>query len=149
FGVLECDLHNWMPGHSLLQRTAWPQRIPPVRAGQIGPPVKVIAEVNAMTRFLENDRAGHEHSRQCPWIIIGIQWTFRDREVARRLYKTIELLIGDRALIHPEAIDGYVMSRGFFWIVIIRSHKKGSTRDPHHVFRRPRTRRLATPDQLF
>src|SRR5262245_44833423 len=102
-----------------------------------------------MVRFLEYDRTGNEHSRQGARIIIRIQWTFGDREVACCLYKAVELFIGDRVLIHPETFDGYVMSRSFFGIMIIRSHEKGSARYPRHVFRRPGTRRLDSPFQLF
>src|SRR6266542_2780389 len=122
FGVLKCDMHDRMPGHPLLQRTARPQRTSPTRARRVCPPVEVIAEVDAMRGLLKNNRTGHERFRIRARIVLRIQRTLGDRQV---------------------------MSRRFFGIMIIRSHEKSPAWYPRHVFTWRRARRLNSLSHLL
>ena len=45
-----------------------------------------------------------------------------------------QVVVGYRATIHPETIDGNSVCRRLFWIVLVRAHEKRGAGYPHHVF---------------
>jgi hypothetical protein len=48
-------------------------------------------------------------------------------------YKTAELCVSYRALVHPETIDGDRVSGRLFRIVVVGSHRESATGNPNHV----------------
>src|SRR5690348_6104819 len=107
----------------------------PVRAWDICPPLRRVAQVDWMGLPLEDERAGDEQARVGVRIERGIERTLGHGDVAGLLHKARELLVGDHILIHPEAIYRHRMLWRLFGIVLIRSHEKRPARYPDHARR--------------
>src|SRR5215210_2514144 len=78
--------------------------VAPVRSGHVGPPVVVVAQVDAVARLSEHDGSGHEHFRPCTRVVRGIGRTLGDGNVSRSLYEAPELGVGDGVFVHPKAL---------------------------------------------
>src|SRR5690349_14756046 len=94
----------------------------PVCAGNIGPPVVMIAEINAPLRFLKDDGRRLEHLRQSSRIVFRLWRTLSDSDMVRGFNKAGELLVGYRVSVDPEALNRGGVRRRLFGIMTIRSH---------------------------
>src|SRR5262245_59158874 len=106
----------------------------PVSPGNIDPPVVAVSQIHSLARFIENDRSGYEHLRLCAGIILCFWRALSGCHVLGCLDELAKLFIGDRVPIHPKAIDGHLMRRRFFRIVLVGSHEKSAAGDPDHIF---------------
>src|SRR5690348_12377869 len=118
---------------AIFNRTLRPFGMPPIRAGNIAPPVVVIAEVDASPGFLKDDRRRLEHLRQSSRIIFRFGRTLSDSDVVRRLNKARELIVGYRESVDPEALNRRGVRRRLFGIVIIGSNLESAAGDPDHL----------------
>ncbi len=102
----------------------------------------------------EHQRAGVEHVRQRARIILRIGRDLREGLVTGRVHESLELAVGHRRAVDPEAVDRHAMGRRFLGIVIGRIPCGTCRREsgPCHrsglhpiAFRSVRPRRLAAP----
>src|SRR5215831_13607762 len=106
----------------------------PVGSGHVNPPVVTIAQIYPLAGFVENHRSRHKHLRLRARIILRLRRTLGGRHVLGDLDELAKLFIGHRVPIHPKAIEGHLMRRSFFRIVLVGSHEKRAARDPDHIF---------------
>src|SRR5215469_4565654 len=112
--------------------------MPPVRAGNIGPPVVMISEIDAPLRFLKNYRRRFEHLGQSSRIVFRLWRTLGDSDMVRCFNKACELLVGYRVSVDPEALNGRGVHRRLFGIMAVRSHLESAAGNPGHVSVRSR-----------
>ena len=118
-----------------------PVRMPPIRALQEPPPFAPIFQIDRMIRRREHQRAGIEHVRQRAGIAFWIGRNFGKGDVPGGADELLELPVGHRRAVDPEAVDGDAMDRRFFGIMLIGSHAERAAGNPDHV----RRRRLIRP----
>src|SRR5689334_23752653 len=106
----------------------------PICAGNIGPPVVMIAEINARLRFLKDNRRRLKHLRQSSRIVLRLGRTLSDSDMVRGFNKAGELLVGYRVSVDPEALNRGGVRRRLFGIMTIRSHPESATSNPHHAW---------------
>ena len=82
----------------------------------------------------EHQRARIDHLRQDAGIILRIGRDLGKGDVAGCFDEFLELPVGHRLAVHPEAVDGDAMGRRFFGIVPVRAHAERAARNPDHSF---------------
>src|SRR5688572_18302142 len=92
-----------------------------------------MAEVDRMTRRREHQRARIDHVRQCAGIACRVGGDLGRGHVTGRAYERLELPVGHRRPVDPEAIDGDVVRRRLLAVVTVRSHAETAARDVDHV----------------
>ncbi len=108
-------------------------RVAPVRALQERPPFAPETQVDGMRRRREDERARVEHVRQRARIVRRIGDGLREGDVSGRFDEFLELPVGDRRAIDPEAVDRDAMDRRFFRIVPVRAHAERAAGNEQHV----------------
>ena len=88
---------------------------------------------NVDARRREHQRAGIEHVRQRAGIILRVGRDLGEGHVAGRLDELLELPVGHRRAVDPEAVDRHAMDRRFFRIVLVRSHAERAAGNPDHA----------------
>jgi hypothetical protein len=111
----------------------WPVRMPPIRALEITPPLAEISQIDRMIWRRENQRAGIEHMRQRAGILFWIGRNFRKCFMPGGADEFLELPIGHRRAIDPEAVDRDAMDRRLFRVMPIGSHAERAAGDENHV----------------
>jgi hypothetical protein len=86
-----------------------------------------------MARRREHQRAGIEHVRQRAGIILRIGRNLGERLVAGGFDEFLELPVGHRRTVDPEAVDGDAMRRRLFRIMLIRSHAERAAGNEDHI----------------
>src|SRR5262249_15359498 len=127
--------NHGMLGFSL-QRTRRSLRMPPVSPGNIDPPVVTVSQIHPLARFVENNRSGYKHLRLGARVILRSWGSLGGRYVLGRLDELAKLFVGHRVPVHPKAINGHVMHRRFFRIVLVGPHEKSAAGNPNHVWER-------------
>src|SRR6185437_15690326 len=84
-----CIRHRILPGnlhHRIIALTcdtaAWPERMAPVCAAHVRPPLKMVVERNWMIRRSEHDRAGDKILRRCSGIVFCPRLSLSDRYIS-------------------------------------------------------------------
>ena len=97
--------------HPLVGEAAalWSQRMTPVCAGNVRPPLEIIVERNRMIGWSEDHRACHQILRKRTWIIFRARFLFRDSYISGCLCELFKLGIRDIGLVHKESIDEDLM----------------------------------------
>ena len=119
-----------------IDRTPRSHRMTPTGSWCPRPPIGVISQIHGAPGPVKYQGAGNQIFRRRAGIICGVQRAFRDREVACLLHEARKTFVGDKVSIHPETIDRHLVDRGFLGVEIVRTHEKGSTRNPKHIRRR-------------
>src|ERR1044072_2868223 len=107
--------------------------MPPVGAFGERPPLAEVPETYRMRGRGAHQRARIDHVRKRPRIL---RWTRRDLGngyMPSRLHKFLELPVCYRVAIDPESIHGDAMGRGFFRIVLVRSHAECAAWNEDHL----------------
>src|SRR5262245_42958904 len=79
--------------------------VPPVRALEKYPPLTPITQLgDGIWRRLEHERAGVEHVRQCARVVFRVRWDFGESNVPGSVDELLELAVGHRGAVHPEAV---------------------------------------------
>ena len=120
-------------------------RAAPVRALEKPPPLAPVFQIDRMARRREHQRAGIEHVRQRAGIILRIGRNFGEGDVTGGFDEVLELPVGHRRAVDPEAVDGDAMRRRLFRIMLVRSHAERAAGNENHV----RMGRLLGPLQNF
>jgi hypothetical protein len=115
------------------ETTSRPLRCSPAGAGNIGPPVPPVAEVDGSLSLLKDERTGNEEFRRCAWTHGGIPRPLGHRDVACLLYEARKLLVGHFEGIHPESAHRDVMNGRFLSVEIVAAHQKGPAGNPLHA----------------
>ena len=108
-------------------------RAAPVRAFQKPPPLAPVFQIDRMARRREHQRAGIEHVRQRAGIILRIGRDFGEGDVAGGFDEFLELPVGHRRAVDPEAVDADAMRRRLFRIMLVRSHAERAAGNEDHV----------------
>src|SRR5215831_5522139 len=121
----------------------------PACSRQVGPPVKVIAQIHAKVWLAEYHRPRHQHMRQRAWILRCVRYTLGDRNVAGGFNEFLKLRVGDKMAVHPEGAHGFFVYRRLLRIVMVGTHQERAARYPLHSWtgrfsRANRTRRIYT-----
>src|SRR5262249_21404994 len=125
-----------------LDRTARAFGIFPVRAGHVSPPGVWIVERYVMRRRRKHCAPRNQLFGGRAGKIFWIGFAFGDGLVAGGLHELLELSVGDRSLVHPEAVDGDLMGwRGVRHAAGVAAHPESSARYPDHPFGRGARRR--------
>ena len=109
--------------------------MPPVRALGERPPLAEVAEADRMVGRREHQRARIDHVREHSGIILRIGRDLGDGDVAGSLHELPELPVRHGMAVHPEAIHGDAMRRGFFRIMLVRAHAESAAGYPDHRHR--------------
>ena len=112
---------------------ARPIGMAPIRAFQERPPLTPVAQIHPMIGRREHQRCRVEHLRQRAGIVLRIGRNFGDGLVSGGVDERLELLVGDRRRVDPEAVDGDAMGRRFFGIVRVGAHAERAARNPDHI----------------
>ena len=80
----------------------------------------------------EHQRARIDHVREHSRIILRIRRDLGDGDMLGRLDEFLELPVCHRMAVHPEAVDGDAMRRGFFRIMLVRAHAESTAGYPDH-----------------
>ena len=80
----------------------------------------------------EHQRARVDHVREHSGIILRIRRDLGNGDVAGSPYEFPELPVCHGMTVHPEAVHGDAMRRGFFGIMPVRSHAKSAAVYPDH-----------------
>ena len=112
-----------------------PVGMAPVGALRELPPLAPVAQVDRVLGRREHQRAGVEHVRQRAGIVLRIGRDLGEGDVAGRVDEVLELPVGHRRAVDPEAVDGDAMDRRLFRIVLVRSHAERAAGNPDHVGR--------------
>src|SRR4029077_11603546 len=80
FNVFVGDMHHGMFRFPL-QRACRSLRMPPVRSGNVYPPVVTVSQVHPLARFIENDGGWHEQFRFSSWVILRFRRSLGERDV--------------------------------------------------------------------
>ena len=97
------------------------------------PPLAEVAQIDRMLRRREHQRAGIEHVRQRAGIVLRIGCDLGEGDVAGRVDEFLELPVGHRRAVDPEAVDRDAMNRRFLRIVLVRSHAERAAGNEHHA----------------
>src|SRR5215813_5302464 len=138
-GVLPRDVNDGMI-FAALDRTARAFGIFPVRPWHVSPPGVWIVERYVMRRRRKHCAARNQIFGGRAGKIFWVGFAFGDGLVASGLHELLELSVGDRSFVHPEAVDGDLMGwRGVRHLAVVAAHPESSARYPYHPFgRRPR-----------
>src|ERR1044071_8099066 len=131
-GVLEGDVHDGM-ARALFDGALRSLGVAPIGAGNVAPPLEAIPEIHRTGGLAEDDGGGHEHLRLRAGIVGGIRRPLGDGDVARRLDESAKIVIRYGVLVDPKTVDRDAVRGRLFGVMTVRSHEKGSTRDPNHV----------------
>ena len=80
----------------------------------------------------EHQRARVDHVREHPGIVLRIGDNLGDGDVAGSLDELPELPVRHGMAVHPEAVHGDAVRRGFFRIMLVRPHAKSAAGYPDH-----------------
>ena len=80
----------------------------------------------------EHQRARVDHVREHSGIILRIRRDLGDGDVPGSLHELPELPVCHRMAVHPEAVHGDAMRRGFFRIMLVRAHTESTAGYPDH-----------------
>src|SRR5581483_12292558 len=94
-----------------LEITAGSERVTPVRAFHVTPPLIMVGQRNRMIRRREDDRTRHEILGRGSRKLFSARGALRDGDITGGADELRELFIGDFGFIHPEAIDLNAMDR--------------------------------------
>ena len=78
----------------------------------------------------EHQRTRVDHVREYSWIFLRIRRNLGNRDVPGSPYEFPELPVCHGIAVHPEAVHGDAMRRGFFGIMLVRSHAKSAAGYP-------------------
>src|SRR5206468_1088069 len=95
-----------------------PERVAPVRALYVAPPLIMIVERSFLIRRCEDHGPRHEILLRRSWKFLLCWCPFSNCDVIRRPDELLKLRIGHRSRIHPERIYVHTMH----WLRVIRSH---------------------------
>ena len=109
----------------------WRQSAPLVNCHHCAP----VAQVDRMARRREHQRAGVDHVRQRAWIVLRVRRDFGEGDVAGGADERLELPVGHRRAVDPEAIDRDAMDRRLFRVVPVRPHAERAAGDHDHARR--------------
>src|SRR4030095_1807427 len=85
------------------------ERMTPVCAFDVAPPLIMISEGNFVIGRRENDRARDQILCWRCWEFLLRRRAFGNRHVRCRSYELFELSVGDRGGVHPKSIDAHAM----------------------------------------
>lgn len=110
-------------------------RMSPIGSEFERPPLPPVVEVCGTRRRLEDKGAGPEHMRKGAGIVGRVRRQLGEANMTGRFDELPELAVRYWRHAQEETIDRYLMRRGFFGIVAIRSHPEGSSGNPRHSSR--------------
>src|SRR5580658_1002914 len=108
--ILVGDVHHRIVPLSL-NAGSRAQRVVPVRARNIRPPLIMIIQGDFMVRRRENHRSRDKIFRWRAWKVLRPGFAFRHGDVPGGLHKSRELPIRNVSLIHPEAVNVHAVNR--------------------------------------
>src|SRR5262249_6174825 len=128
---------------AVVDRTAWPFRMPPVRAWHPLPPLAHIVEINGMIGRHKDERAGDKvfwlrrwRSRNGVLLNFFESWRLLGRRhVAGRFDEAAELGVRHVSRVDPKAVHAHSMSRplGGRSVWRVRSHREFTAAYPNHA----------------
>ena len=83
-------------------------------------------------RGRKRQRARVDHVREHAGIILRIRRNLGNSDMPRGPYEFPELPVCHGMTVHPEAVHGNAMCRGFFGIMLVRPHAKSAPGNPDH-----------------
>ena len=105
----------------------------PVRARRVAPPLQRIVERHRRRRGDEDGGAGHQFVARHTGIVFGIERTLGDGHVSRGLHEPLELGVGHRRAVHPEAVNRDEMHRERIrHPAVLAPHPERAAGHPHH-----------------
>src|SRR5882757_7451230 len=107
--------------------------MPPVSALGERPPLAEVAKADRMLGRREHQRARIDHMREHSGIVFWVRRNLGDRDVAGSFDELPELPVRHGMTVHPKALHGNAMRRGFFRIMLVRSHAKSVAGYPDHL----------------
>ncbi len=119
-----------------LDRAFGAGRMPPVGAGNEGPPSRRIVERDKSVGFLEQQRSGLDALEIGAGVQLGIGRQFGKGAIAGRGDEFGESGVGYRRLVDPEAVDLDAAQRPFFGVEAVRPHGEGAALDETHTVER-------------
>ena len=134
-GVVVGDVGDGM-ALAAVEGAARPLGVAPLGAGDPGPPVRVVVEVDRASGPLKDQRAGDEQVGVGAGVVGRVGWLLGQGDVTGRVHESPELGHRDRVVIHPEAVDGDVVDRALLRVEVVRAHAERPARDPGHIPRR-------------
>src|SRR5262245_54153311 len=114
--------------------------MPPVRSGNVYPPIIAVSQIYPLARLVETDAAEHDQLGSSAGPLLSFWRALGGCHVLGCLDELAKLFVGHRVPIHPKTIDCHFMRRCFFGIVLVGSHEKRTTGDPDHILERRLTR---------
>src|SRR3954447_12605841 len=126
------ELDDWTVPFAVHQ-AARALRVAPVGAGQIGPPVVGVPEVDGPGRWDEDSGSGNKHVRSGSGVVCWVWGLFGHSQMAGFSDELGELVVGHGEAVDPEAADTDLVRRRLLRIVTVRPHQEGAARDPDHV----------------
>ena len=106
--------------------------VTPVGAFQELPPLAPVLQIDRTLRRREHQRARVKHVRQRVGIVLRVRRNFGEGCVTGGFDEILELPVGHRRAVDPEAVDTDAMRRRFLRIMPVRAHAKGAAINAHH-----------------
>ncbi len=130
--VLVRDLHDGV-ALAPLDRRVGTLGVAPVCAGDVRPPVVVIAQIDAFRRLAKHDRRRDQQRRIGAGVCGRVGDALAQRDVSGRVDEARELGVRHEPAVDPEAVDGDGVRRPFFRVVLVGTHAERAARDPGHL----------------
>ena len=134
-GILERHLRHRV-AIPAIQRRVRTFGVPPARAWDVGPPVRVVVEVDGSCGLVEHERAGDQEIGISFGIERRVEGTLGHRDVPGRLHESAELRHGDGPFVDPEPIQSHLCDGAFLRIEVLGAHPKLTGGYPTHVLGR-------------
>ena len=144
FGVRVRDLNDGIFFFSL-KVAIGAERMPPVRTGDVGPPLKIIVEWNLVIGRRKNNRSCDQIFGGSSRKLFFCRGPFRDGDISGRFNELLELFVRHRRRIHPESVDTHAVDRpgiiGGHWHLAAApavcgcAHREFASGNPDHPLR--------------
>ena len=92
-----------------------------------------VAEIDGAGRRRKHHGSRLQVLRRCTWEISWIEWSFRDRHIARGGNELCELRIGHLMCFDPKTIDGDLVDRPIFGVMTLGTHRVRLVRHPAEI----------------
>jgi hypothetical protein len=116
-----------------LDRASRAVRMTPIGAEAEGPPIGPVLEIDRTFGLHEDERARPQHMRQRARIVFCIGRDLGEGHMAGVFDKAVELRVGDRSIIDPEAVDLDAVRGFLLGVMKVGAHGKLAAGNEHHL----------------
>ena len=94
-----------------------------------------MAQIDRTCGAPEHHRAGLQVLRRSARVVVGVEGTLGDGDIAGGRNELGELRVGHLELLHPEPVDADLPRGPFLGVVVVGSNHGGLRRDPDEIVR--------------